>query len=126
MCSYVIRYAVGAWVELPYYAYKTQRYGLAIKCVLSSMAYLGSVHVLYAYKPVQTLWVRGISLTLDCTGTVLGLYWPGLHRSFTIQPNTQCSSTPFSYLTLTKHATTTHYRQFRAFATCVLYTVHYH
>lgn len=69
---YVTRYAVGAWVELPYYAFKKQRYGLSIQCVLSAMAYFAMVHMLYSVKPIQTLWAFVIPFCITSFALMFG------------------------------------------------------
>mmetsp|Transcript_13129 Transcript_13129/g.17943 ORF Transcript_13129/g.17943 Transcript_13129/m.17943 type:complete len:364 (-) Transcript_13129:45-1136(-) len=55
-CLYWARFSIGSWFELPYYAFKRQRYDLCAQCLLAVSFYLGSVAALYHFKPVQTLW----------------------------------------------------------------------
>ena len=60
MRRYWCRFWIGAWVELPAYAYKKQRYGLAAGVLSTEVAYWAVISLCWRVNPVATLWCWGV------------------------------------------------------------------
>jgi len=54
---YWFRYVSAIWIQLPYYAWKRQRYDLSLHTVAWCSAYIVSVSTLYQFAPGATLFV---------------------------------------------------------------------
>ncbi|EKX47855.1 hypothetical protein GUITHDRAFT_69166 [Guillardia theta CCMP2712] len=54
---YWLRFLIAIWFELPYYALRRQRYGLAFHCVSCIGFFMVTTSALYKMSPVGTMWV---------------------------------------------------------------------
>ena len=54
---YWMRFLFAVWVELPFYAFRRQRYGLALSAATAIVCFWVALLVLYALNPCGTFWV---------------------------------------------------------------------
>mmetsp|Transcript_30447 Transcript_30447/g.57388 ORF Transcript_30447/g.57388 Transcript_30447/m.57388 type:complete len:344 (+) Transcript_30447:92-1123(+) len=90
---YWARFSFGAWVELPYYAFKRGRYELMTHCLASSITYLSTVYTLFKFNPVATTWVFIVPFCL----TSLILMFGNWSQHMFVDPNNPRSSFGLAY-----------------------------
>ncbi len=69
---YWLRFAVGIGVELPLYAARRRRLGLALRCLVSWAAYIAAVGAALRLRPVAALWTLLVPYLLSSCLLMLG------------------------------------------------------
>eukprot|EP00887_Chlorella_sp_A99_P005783 scaffold1.g5783.t1 len=69
---YWLRFAVGSWVELPWYAARARRWGALAACLAGEGTYLGGVAWLYRLSPMATKWVIVIPFCVSSFALMFG------------------------------------------------------
>jgi len=69
---YLFKYMIGAWIELPYYAFKRGRYSHGLQVMTSAVLYFAMLNFLYTHKPVQTTWIFIVPFFVTSLALMLG------------------------------------------------------
>ena len=72
---YWAKHSLGAWIAVPLYAYRKQRYALLWECLLSESTYLGIVGLTSHTNPVAALWLLILPYFITSLALMFGNWW---------------------------------------------------
>lgn len=67
-----MRYLVGIWLELPLYAMKARRWGMAGQCLSMELLYFALVTALWHLNTAATVWTLVVPLVITSFALMFG------------------------------------------------------
>ena len=88
-CRYWARHACAAWLEVPWYACRAQRWQLLAQCLATEAGCLAAVWLLASWSAAAALWVFIVPYLLTSLALMFGNWWVPLFRSGPVTPLSQ-------------------------------------